>query len=113
MADIILCIYAGDIERNAIRALLSAHDDGRIDLRCDVLIAPHHGSVIAGDTAAFYAAVSPTVIVVSTAKERPRLAPLVRETLGNSCRLISTRDVGAVTVRITPAGELLVDTYAP
>jgi len=106
-------LIPGDIERSAIRALLAAHDQGRIDLRSDVLIAPHHGSVIAGDTAAFYAAVSPTVVVVSTAKERPRLAPLVRETLGNSCRLISTRDAGAVTVRITPAGDLLVDTYAP
>ena len=104
-------LFPGDVERSAIRALLAAHDDGRIDLRSDVLIAPHHGSVIAGDTAAFYAAVSPTVIVVSTAKERPRLAPLVRETLGNSCRLISTRDAGAVTVRITPAGELIIDTY--
>jgi competence protein ComEC len=106
-------LIPGDIERSAIGALLAAHDDGQVDLRSDVLIAPHHGSVIAGDTAAFYAAVSPTVIVVSTAKERPRLAPLVHETLGDSCRLISTRDAGAVTVRITLAGELLVDTYAP
>jgi competence protein ComEC len=100
----------GDIERDAIRALLTAHAERRIDLRADVLIAPHHGSVIAGDTAAFYAAVSPQAIIVSTARERRRLAVLVRETLGPDCRLISTRDVGAVTVRVTPDAELAIET---
>jgi competence protein ComEC len=104
----------GDIEREAIRQLLDRHEIGRIDLFSDVLIAPHHGSVVPGDTAAFYEAVSPLIVVNSTSRERPKLATLVGETLGQSTRLISTRTAGAISVRIAPTGELNVETpFAP
>lgn len=103
-------MLAGDIEREAIRELLDWHAVGRINLFSDVLIAPHHGSVVPGDTAAFYEAVSPLIVVNSTSRERPKLATLVGETLGQSTRLISTRTAGAISVRIAPMGELNVET---
>ena len=107
-------LLPGDIERDAIRGLLQAERAGRVRLAADVLVAPHHGSVVRRDTAAFLTAVNPEVVVVSSATPRPKFAVLVRETLGSRCRLLITRDVGAVTIRITPAGEIVIQTpFAP
>jgi len=82
---------------------------GRVRLAADVLVAPHHGSVVEHDTAALLRAVDPQVIVVSSATARPRFAELVRATLGPDCRILVTREAGAVTVRITPSGDVLVE----
>lgn len=107
-------LIPGDIERDAIRALLAARRDGSVDLRADVLVAPHHGAVLGGDTEDFYRAVDPRVVIVSTAKPRPKLADLVHATLRPGCRLVSTRDAGAVTVGIGPDGEIRTETpFAP
>jgi competence protein ComEC len=107
-------LIPGDIERAALRSLLDSHSRGEIDLKADVLIAPHHGSVVPMDTAAFYAAVSPEVVIISTGRERPKLVGLVRETLGDAVQLLGTDEVGAVRVCITPAGELRAETpFAP
>ena len=107
-------LLPGDIERNAIRGLLQAERAGHARLATDVLVAPHHGSVVHRDTAAFLTAVNPEAVVVSSATPRPKFAALVRETLGPRCRLLITRDVGAVTLRITPAGEIIIQTpFAP
>lgn len=103
-------LIPGDIERAGLRGLLAAERDGRVVLKSDVLIAPHHGSVIKRDTAAFYAAVAPEVVVVSTSKPRPKLAELLSETLPPTCRLVSTREAGAVAIRITRTGELRAET---
>ncbi|MFN0135628.1 MAG: ComEC/Rec2 family competence protein [Phycisphaerae bacterium] len=99
-------LLPGDIEQFAIRGLLDAYERGRIDLRCDVLVAPHHGSVVAGATAALLAAVSPEVVIVSTSKDRTELVALVSTTLGKSCRVLSTEELGAVTVRVMRDGRL-------
>ncbi|MFQ5807837.1 MAG: ComEC/Rec2 family competence protein, partial [Phycisphaerae bacterium] len=103
-------MVTGDIERAAIRELLDLHEAGQIDLSSDVLIAPHHGAVLPADTAAFYEAVAPQVIISSTARERPKLTALVRETLGETVRLLSTHGAGAVTVRLSPEGQIKVET---
>lgn len=107
-------LLTGDIERDAISALLEAEREGRISLRADVLIAPHHGSVLKDVTADFYAAVSPAVVVVSTRTPRPKLTPLVQDALGPGARVVFTGQVGAVVVRITSDGRLAVETpYTP
>jgi len=103
-------LLPGDIERAAIRALLARHDAGEIDLSADVLLAPHHGSVLSGDTTALLAAVAPSVIVVSTGAERPKLAAAAREALGDRARVLSTHASGMVTVRITGDGRVRVET---
>ena len=103
-------LIPGDIERAALRALLERHRSGRLDLRSDVLVAPHHGGVVPHDTAAFYEAVKPRVVVSSTSRRRPKLERMLRETFAGAVPLFSTRDSGAVTVRLTPAGEIEVET---
>jgi competence protein ComEC len=103
-------LLPGDIERPALRELLRLHEAGKIDLRSDVLLAPHHGAVVPVDTAAFYKAVRPSVIINSTSRERPKLTELVSETLGEDVRLLSTDEVGAVTVRITRESGITVET---
>jgi len=107
-------LIAGDIERAAFRSLLGLHSQGRINLKADVLIAPHHGSIVPVDTAAFYEAVGPKVVINSTGRDRPRLIELVREIFGDAVHLIGTDEVGAVSVRITREGELHIETpFAP
>ena len=101
-------IIPGDIERDALRALLNRADDGEIALHADVLIAPHHGSVVAPETARFLEAVAPSTIIVSSGDARPFFEALARDTLGDDCRILITRDTGAVVIRITPDGKLTV-----
>lgn len=103
-------LLSGDMERGAIRTLLSRHAAGEIDLLADVLIAPHHGAVVPGETAALLAAVDPAVIIVSTARPRPRFEEVVRATLGEACRILSTESTGAVAVRVLPGGGIAVQT---
>jgi ComEC/Rec2-related protein len=103
-------LLTGDIEKTALQELVRRHAAGELDLRADVLVAPHHGSVVPKATADFYTAVSPAVVLVSTRTPRPKLERLVAERLGTGCRVLLTRDVGAVCVRVTPAGELRIET---
>lgn len=103
-------LVPGDIERVAIRRLLDLHNSGAIDLRSDVLIAPHHGSVVKGETSALLEAVLPDVIIISTSKERPEFAVAVGAALGRTARVLSTDDAGAVRITINAAGELRTET---
>ncbi len=103
-------LLTGDLEGRGLSALLDAEREGRITLQADVLIAPHHGQVIPDVTERFYAAVSPQVVIVSTRTPRPKLKTLVENTLGPAARGLLTGEVGAVTVRISPTGDLRVET---
>lgn len=107
-------LLTGDIERAAMHELLARHASGQADLLADVLVAPHHGSVVPGETAALLRAVEPAVIVVSAGGPRPRLEALVRQTLGEEVELISTDSCGAVEVRVNAGGRFEVLTpFAP
>jgi beta-lactamase superfamily II metal-dependent hydrolase len=107
-------LIPGDIERDALRALLAAHAAGTLSLAADVLVAPHHGSVAGPATAAFLAAVDPELIVVSAAEPRPALRALVARTLGPDRPVLVTGEVGAVTLRLAGPGALYVETpFAP
>lgn len=96
-------LLTGDLEERAIDALLHAAAAGTVDLRADVLLAPHHGAVLARRTEAFLRAVAPRAIIVSTRTPRPRFAQLVHTTLGSQCTLWTTHAHGALTVA---AGEV-------
>lgn len=104
-------LFTGDIEREALQALLAAERAGQIRLQADVLLAPHHGAVLDNVTADFFAAVSPEVVIVSSREPRRRLTPMVQDVLGPAARVLTTGAVGAVTVRLTPAGGVEVETY--
>lgn len=101
-------LLTGDLEVAGMRRLLSAEAAGVLDLRADVLLAPHHGAVRDHDTEAFLRAVRPVVIVVSTGWARVGFEPLVRRVLGADCVVLSTRDCGALVVHIAGSGELSV-----
>ncbi len=103
-------LLTGDIEQAAQRALVRAAEVGEIDLDADVLIAPHHGAVLPQVTAAFFAAVSPEVVVASTRRAQPGLKPLVDTLFGQDCRTYLTREVGAVGIRVAPDGRIEVRT---
>jgi competence protein ComEC len=107
-------LIPGDIESAAMRALLSRHARGEIDLAADVLIAPHHGSITPRETRDFLAAVSPGYVLVSTAKPRPDLPRIVAHALGDRVPVLTTRDCGALEVRIGSDATLHIRTpYFP
>ncbi|RMF80636.1 MAG: ComEC/Rec2 family competence protein [Planctomycetota bacterium] len=94
-------LLPGDLEREGIGLLLDACDANPDALRADVLIAPHHGDIEGDATADLLAAVDPTAIIVSTARDRSAFAELARDTLGKRVRVYSTRRCGAVVVEFT------------
>ena len=86
-------LLTGDIEARAQQALLN-----RGDLRADVLILPHHGSVCAS-TAAFIAAVEPSAMVRSSQQRMDDTLSALAEIAGTT-PLYNTADVGAIEVVI-------------
>lgn len=96
-------LIPGDIEDQAMAALLSAARAGDVDLQAEVLIAPHHGSMVRR-TGEFLQAVNPRVLIVSTGREREQYSALVREVLGAEVQILSTREVGGVRVFIGRRG---------
>lgn len=88
-------LVCGDIEERAMDHLMDA-----TDLRADVLILPHHGSVTPV-TAAFIRAVDPRYCIRSTGRREtsPALAEIVA-----GREYLSTAEHGAVEVRLAPDG---------
>lgn len=102
-------LLTGDIERDAIRGLLAAEAAGQIRLDADVLVAPHHGSVVP-ETAALLAAVQPELILVSAEKRRPSFVTAVRNALGSDCPVHFTGESGALALYISPDGAMRLHT---
>jgi competence protein ComEC len=98
-------LFPGDIQEPAQRQLL-----GRPALlRSDILIAPHHGSS-EPTTADLLRVVNPSIILASN---DDRLSQKQRnlETLASARRLYRTHRSGAITVVISPDGQMNVDTF--
>lgn len=93
-------LFPGDIEGPAMAELLRLFERGLVELRSDVLIAPHHGSVRPAESGAFLAAVAPVVVVASSGEPRPGLSALISERLGPGTRLFVTHQHGAIEVAI-------------
>jgi hypothetical protein len=64
-------LLTGDLNDQSERALVRKHNAGTLNLRADVLKAPHHGS--ADFSAAFLKAVGASVSVISSGDENERL----------------------------------------
>ena len=100
-------LITGDIQEVAESALLK----DPAALHADVLIAPHHGSS-ESTTAAFLGAVDPTYIVSSN--DRTLTVKQKRfETLMGPAQLFRTNRCGAITVHISKAGVVRVETFLP
>jgi competence protein ComEC len=86
-------LACGDIEELAMRQLMAT-----ADLRADVLILPHHGSVTPS-TVAFVRAVNPRYCIRST--HRHETSPALREAVTGR-RFFSTAEHGAIEIRLKP-----------
>ena len=99
-------LFAGDIGEDAERRLLN------MDLRADVLKAPHHGSHTSSSEA-FLNRVSPRYAVISTGRHNTFGLPR-KETLGRyeqrSIMVLRTDVDGAVTMR-TDGASMHISTY--
>ncbi len=100
-------LFTGDIQEAALRTLLK----DPASLKADILVAPHHGSC-EPSTAAFVAAVNPSVILSSndrtlTTKQRNF------EKLIGSRELYRTHRCGAIAVKIDRNGQIIVRPYLP
>jgi competence protein ComEC len=85
---ILLC---GDIEDYALRQLMAT-----TDLRCDVLLLPHHGSVVSS-TAMFIRAADPRFCLCSSGRSKTNsLAEILQ---GRA--MLNTADCGAIEVAVT------------
>ncbi|MBN1514431.1 MAG: ComEC/Rec2 family competence protein [Phycisphaerae bacterium] len=99
-------LLTGDVEYAAQQWLID-----HADLRADVLLLPHHGSVCS-NTGAFIQAVDPAVVIRSSFERRERTSEELLHLLSDrTC--FSTADHGAVTVRITPAALTVTTQRCP
>ncbi|MBW7907031.1 MAG: ComEC/Rec2 family competence protein [Phycisphaerae bacterium] len=106
-------LLAGDVERRALLELLKDHADERIDLACDVLLAPHHGDDEGDVTGDFLRAARPRYILVSTARPRPAFEATVLRALGPRVPVYTTDRCGALAVHLLPGGRVQVATARP
>ncbi len=90
-------LLTGDMEDAAQRALID-----RADLKADVLLAPHHGSV-RNSTRRFVEAVAPSVVLRSSDERTSETFNGFRE-LTSGMSVFNTADVGAVQVVIDGDG---------
>ncbi len=97
-------MLVGDVEKEGLDDLM-AHDKGQVD----VIQSPHHGSRTA-NTAELVRWANPAIVVVSVGHVPGRMQEL-KTLYGSSVRLLSTHDNGAVTIEISPTGQLLVKAY--
>ncbi len=98
-------LFPGDVQRLAEQRLV---EEERGTLRSDVLKVPHHGSR-SSSTAAFVAAVRPTLAVISTGFENRFHFPsadVVRRYVENGGKLLRTDLDGAVQVRVDASGVI-------
>jgi competence protein ComEC len=101
-------LFPADIQQPALSALLH---DSRDALRCDVLVAPHHGSSEAA-TALFVKAADPLYIVSSndrTLSQKQRAF----EKLISGRPLFRTSQCGAITIEIDRNGGVIVTPFLP
>ena len=96
-------LLTGDLEGAGLNALLHSPAE-----TVDVLLSPHHGAPEANPPE-LSAWCRPEIVIVSTGdRERPDHLQAV---YGNDCRVLSTANDGAVTVQISPEGELTVSGF--
>jgi competence protein ComEC len=98
-------LLTGDLEKAGLVALTREEP-----LRCDVLLAPHHGSRNANTTELRQWA-DPRWVVVSGG--RGDALGRLQQIYGPNATVLSTTLHGAVTVEISPQGELTARTFLP
>ncbi|MCZ6654402.1 MAG: ComEC/Rec2 family competence protein [Planctomycetota bacterium] len=99
-------LLTGDIDRQAQESLLTCG----VDLRAEVLILPHHGSVNEA-TAKFIAAVDPLYVLQSSHHRSGPMASALKGMVADY-RSFKTSEHGAITVTLQKQG-LTVESFRP
>jgi len=103
-------LFAGDLESEG-EQLLTERAAGR--LRADVVKVPHHGSRTSSGPS-FVSAVLPEVAVISCGVGNRfgfPAADVVERWRRAGAQVVRTDEAGAVTVHVTPSGDLHVETF--
>ena len=98
-------LFTGDIQDAAMRGLL-AHPEL---LKCDVLVAPHHGSS-ESTTADFVRAVNPSIIISSNDRTLTGKQKRFEHLIGNA-QLLRTNRCGAITIHISKDGGVRAEPF--
>lgn len=94
-------LFPGDIEEESERRLVEEH----VELRSDILLAPHHGSATSSSLP-FMQAVNPQAVIVSSGKAGAmniQATPLAHYTSATNTPLLTTSVLG--TIRIVKTAE--------
>lgn len=94
-------LLTGDLEKEGLTDLLSLPPR-----QVDVMLSPHHGGRVPG-VLKLYEWARPEYAIVSSSN---RELPALRDVL-DSCQILNTATSGAITVTITPQGELTVEEW--
>ncbi|MCG3177738.1 MAG: ComE operon protein 3 [Phycisphaerae bacterium] len=100
-------LFTGDLSLDSQERLLAGQTAGELDLRCDVLLMPHHGAIVP-TTDAFVRAAAPSVVIVSTARNAQDILDRCPALCDPGRRVYFTSRDGAVTLRITEFGGMEV-----
>jgi competence protein ComEC len=98
-------LFPADIQDPPERELLKNPSE----LKCDILVAPHHGSAEA-TTADFIRAVAPKIILASNDRKLTHKQKTF-DVLATGYPLYRTSRCGAITLSIDAAGRISVQTY--
>lgn len=98
-------LLTGDLEKEGLERMLSLRKR-----KVDVLLSPHHGSRTANPKRLADWA-EPSHVVASAGRQAD--LPALKRTYGNRSHVMSTHRSGAVTVQISPRGELRVREFLP
>ncbi len=102
-------LFTGDIQQEAMLALLEMDRETPGLLAADVLVAPHHGSREQA-TAAFVAAVGPSHVLSSNGRNLARKQADFNSAVGDAT-LLRTHDGGAITVEVGRDGTVSVSQF--
>jgi competence protein ComEC len=98
-------LLTGDLEAEGMDALLRMPSR-----KVDVLLAPHHGS-LEPNSSGIARWARPDHAVVSGG--RPQVLPGLQRAYGADATIWNTTDSGAITVEISPAGDVRVTSFRP
>ncbi len=111
-------LLTGDLSAFTKNRLMAGAAEGLVDLHADVLGMPHHGEigrspVEVASTSEFIDAVHPSLVIISRGSRYERIIARCPALRVPGRTVLITGQVGAVTVRISPAGELTYEATAP